>query len=58
MGEIRHLRCDRCAVDAVVDDRARRADDDHWAYCMVGLNRFDFCPDCWRAMLGMKKDET
>ena len=51
MSEGRHLRCDRCSREIVrteydvTDPKA-----EHWALCMVGLNRFNFCPDCWHSM--------
>lgn len=49
MTEIRHLRCDRCDVDLVVDSRHIRSDAERgWAHCMIGLERLDFCPTCWR----------
>lgn len=51
MTEVQHLCCDRCDVDVVVNSRETTISDRGWARCHVGLDRFDFCPTCWRAML-------
>lgn len=57
MSEISHLRCDRCDLDIIVDQRSlmsERASRD-WARCMVGFDNYDFCPSCWHAMLTFAK---
>ena len=48
MTELRHLRCDRCDVDVIADDRMQERE---WARCMIGLEKIDFCPACWRTIL-------
>jgi hypothetical protein len=47
---ITHVRCDRCGKDMAHDTTSLRRDRD-WAYCQVDLEAFDFCPDCWRAIM-------
>lgn len=53
MSEIRHLRCDRCDVDIIIDPRSfdEKATGRDWARCMVALDSYDFCPNCWRDIL-------
>lgn len=47
MTEIRHLRCDRCDIDIILNSRDRLPEHG-WVYCMAGLDRYDFCPSCWK----------
>jgi len=57
MTEMRHLRCDRCDDDIVIrSDRVLADSERGWVYVMGGgLERYDFCPNCWREMLELAK---
>lgn len=51
MSVMRHLRCDRCDVDITVDSRRLESGPERrWAHCRVGLETYDFCPNCWLEM--------
>ena len=53
MTEIRHLRCDRCDDDIVIDSRRSLSDTERgWVQVLArDLERHDFCPNCWHAIL-------
>lgn len=46
MSEIRHLRCDRCGNELTVGSNIGKIER-RWAHCRVGLESYDFCPNCW-----------
>ena len=51
MTEIRHIRCDRCDFDVVVDySKPRSVNEDDWADVRIGLKHTNFCPECWKIM--------
>ena len=49
MSQFRHLRCDRCTDDIVLDpDKVSRSG---WAYVYVGVDTYDLCPNCWKLIV-------
>jgi hypothetical protein len=55
MTELKRLRCDRCGTETANDSKQPRRTG--WALCMVGFERWDFCPECWRVMRARENAE-
>lgn len=60
MTEIKHLRCDRCGRDMIVDDRSRLLGEAArlWAHCTAHLDDYDYCPLCWKEIMEFIKTDS
>jgi hypothetical protein len=60
MTQMRHLRCNRCDDDIVVNaiDFDLHEAEVGWVYCRRGFDRWDFCPSCWEIILKATEQDT